>query len=61
MKTAFERDMEAVRERILAEQREREMQNLKRPRCETCDVPLAGSRSHAPVGARICAKCEGAK
>lgn len=59
MKTAFERDMEAMRERLIAEQREREAEALtKRPKCETCGEWLLGGRAQLPPGARICGLCE---
>ena len=62
MKTLFERNMETLRERLLAEQRERDMEALtKRPKCEHCGDWLIGSRAHVPPGARICATCEGKK
>lgn len=54
--------MDAFLQRVVEqrerEQREQEMQDLTRPKCEVCTAPLAGSRSHKPPGERICAKCE---
>jgi hypothetical protein len=54
--------MDAFLQRVIEarerEQRERDMENLKRPKCEKCGALLAGSRSHKPLGERICAACE---
>jgi formylmethanofuran dehydrogenase subunit E len=59
MKTVFDREMEAARERLLAEQRAREADALtKRPKCERCGEWLLGGRAQQPPGQRICGTCE---